>query len=86
MEGEGGRKYAIAALRHAIGRVATAASGNANNTLNREAYALAKFLREGLVTESEIRDCLMAGARARNIPVSEATATIDSGIRSRLRA
>lgn len=80
-DGDKARNYAVAALRHAISRVATAPSGQANDTLNRESYAMAKFL--GAISESEIRECLLAGARARAIPIREAMATIDSGIRSR---
>lgn len=79
--GDKARAYAVAALRNAIGRVAQAAPGAANDTLNAEAHSMAKFI--GAITESEIRDCLIAGARARNIPVREALATIESGIRSR---
>ena len=84
-DGDKARAYAVAALRHAIGRVATAPSGNANNTLNKEAFSMARFLRDGLISESEIRDCLIAASRARSIPLREAIATIESGLRSRLR-
>lgn len=80
-DGDKARNYAVAALRHAIARVATAPSGQANDTLNRESFAMARFL--GSITESEIRECLIAGARARAIPIKEALATIDSGLRSR---
>lgn len=82
-DGDNARRYAVSALRNAITRVATAPSGQANDTLNRETHAMAKFL--GAISESEIRDCMLAGARARAIPIREALATIDSGIRSRLR-
>ena len=84
-DGDKARTYAVAALRHAIARVATAPSGNANNTLNKEAFSMARFLRDGLVSEAEIRDCLIAASRARSIPIQEALATIESGLRSRLR-
>lgn len=85
-DGDKARNYATAALRNAISRVATAPSGQANDTLNRETYSLARFMRQGHITESEIRDCLLAGARARSIPIKEAIATIESGLRSRARA
>lgn len=85
-DGDKARTYAVAALRNAIARVATAPSGQGNDTLNREAYAMARFLRDGHLSEAEVRDCLIAGARARLIPIREAIATIDSGIRSRARA
>jgi hypothetical protein len=83
-DGDKARRYAVAALRRAIGRVATAPAGSANDTLNRESFSLAKFL--GVVSEAEIRECLLAGARARAIPIREALATINSGLRSRVRA
>lgn len=82
-DGDKARTYAVAALRSAVATVATAPSGQSNDTLNREAYSLARFLRAGALSESEIRDCLVAGARARAIPIKEALATIASGIRSR---
>lgn len=82
-DGDKARNYAVAALKNAISRVATAPSGCANDTLNAEAYAMARFL--GIITESEIRECLIAGARARAIPIREAMATIESGLRSRGR-
>lgn len=82
-DGDKARTYAVAALRSAVAAVATAASGRSNDTLNREAYGLARFLDTGALSELEIRDCLIAGARARSIPIKEALATIDSGIRSR---
>lgn len=84
-KGEKARNYAIAALKSAIAKVATAPAGQANDLLNAETYSLARFLHEGHVTEGEIRDCMVAAARARSIPIREALATIDSGLRSRGR-
>lgn len=85
-DGDKARNYAVAALKNAITRVVTAPSGTANHTLNAESYSMARFLRDGHVTEGEIRECMIAAARARSIPIREALATIDSGIRSRCRA
>lgn len=77
------RRYATAALRHAIERVATAPSGQANDTLNRQAWSMTRFMADGTLTEAEVRDSLLAAARVRAIPVREAMATIDSGLRAR---
>lgn len=77
------RMLAIGWLKTSIERVATAGSGAANDTLNRETFRMARLISEGLLDETEVRDCMLAGARARSIPMREALATIESGIRSR---
>jgi len=77
------RSYAVAALHNATRRVAVANEGGRNNTLNRECWSVAKFLTQGDLTESEIRDCMIAAARAASIPIREACLTIDSAIRSK---
>lgn len=77
------RRYAVAAIRMAIQRVATAPGGQANDTLNREAWAMARFLADGSLSEPEILDGLLSGARVRGIPIREATATIHSGMKAR---
>lgn len=82
-DGPGRRAYAVAALHNATRRVATAMAGARNNTLNRECWSVSKFLTEGVLTEGEIRDCMIAGARAAGVPVREACLTIDSAIRSK---
>jgi Bifunctional DNA primase/polymerase, N-terminal len=77
------RNYAVAALHNATRRVAVASLGGRNNTLNRECWSVSKFLSEGTLSESEIRDCMIAAARAANISIREACLTIDSAIRSK---
>lgn len=77
------RNYAVAALHNATRRVATAQTGARNVTLNRECWSVSKFLSDGALTETEIRDCMIAAARAANVPIREACLTIDSAIRSR---
>lgn len=81
--GTAARNYAVAALHNATRRVAIANQGGRNNTLNRECWSVSKFLSDGALTESEIRDCMIAAARAANIPIREACLTIDSAIRSK---
>jgi hypothetical protein len=80
---EESRNYAIKALQSAIGVVVRAPPGQANDTLNRESYSLARFVRSGVITESELQECLVAAARARNIPLREAISTIGSGLKAR---
>ena len=79
------RNYAVAALHNATRRVAVAMMGARNVTLNRECWSVSKFMADGALTEHEIRDCMIAGARAANIPIREACLTIDSALRSRRR-
>jgi Bifunctional DNA primase/polymerase, N-terminal len=82
-EGSQKRNYAVAALHNATRRVATSNIGGRNNTLNKECWSVSKFLADGSLTESEIRDCMIAAARAADIPIREACLTIDSAIRSK---
>ena len=81
--GDKARNYAIAALRNEVIAVAAAAPSTANNTLNVAAFKLARFIDDGLLSTGEIRDSLLAGARARHIPTREAILTIDSGLKGR---
>lgn len=81
--GTASRNYAVAALHNATRRVAIANQGGRNNTLNRECWSVAKFLTDGTITESELRDCMIAASRAAGIPIREACLTIDSAIRSK---
>lgn len=77
------RNYAVAALHNATRRVAVSQEGSRNNTLNRECWSVSKFLKDGSLMESEIRDCMIAAARAANIPIRDACMTIDSAIRAK---
>lgn len=81
--GDARRNYAVAALHNATRRVASANVGGRNDTLNRECWSVSKFLIDGSLSESEVRDCMIAAARACNIPIREACLTIDSAIRSK---
>jgi hypothetical protein len=75
--------YACAALKSALARIATAPAGQANDTLNQEAYGMARFINEGTLSDGDVRDALMVAARHRAIPMREAMATINSGIKAR---
>lgn len=79
------RHYAVAALHNATRRVAITIEGGRNDTLNRECWSVAKFLKDGDLSESEVRDCMVAAARAAGLNIREACLTIDSAIRSKRR-
>jgi hypothetical protein len=81
--GSARRNYAVAVLHSAIRQVAAAPPGTANDTLNRKTWAVAKFTADGSLSDNEVRDCMMAAARARNIPPREACLTIDSALRAK---
>lgn len=78
------RNYAVGALRNAIRRVATAGKGGRNNALNAEAWSMARFVRDGALTASEVRDSLSAAARANGLAAEDGIRavlmTIDSGL------
>jgi hypothetical protein len=75
------RPYIIAALHNSIRRVAATPQGHRNNTLNNQTRSLAKLLGPEL-SEAEIRECMLAGARACALPMREAMATIESALKS----
>jgi hypothetical protein len=72
------RAYAVASLHNGIRRVAAG-----RRALRSECWSLTRFMSDGSLTEEEIRDCMIAAARAANIPIREACLTIDSAIRSK---
>ena len=72
-------------LRRALDNISSAPSGQANDTLNREAFAVARFVAAGKITEAEAEKGIYAAARARNIPDREARDTIRSAFRSGMR-
>jgi hypothetical protein len=86
LTGDDARNYAVAALRNATGRAAVAGSGGRNSTLNREAFAMARFVRDGSLMESEVRECMMAAARANGLTdedgIRQTVLTIESALRS----
>lgn len=85
--GDQARTYAVGALRNAVRRVALLGKGGRNNALNAEAWSMARFVTEGALTESEVREALAAAARANGLTVEEGIRavilTIDSGLKSR---
>jgi len=74
--------YAIAALRSAVIRVATAPYGCINDTLNRECWSLVRFVRQGQLNEQWVKDDLLVAARTAGETEPRALATISSALRS----
>lgn len=73
-------RYAQAALKSAYEHVSAAAEGTRNNTLNDETFALAAFIRDGLLSRAEVEQVMEAAARACGLPDSEARRTIASAL------
>jgi len=69
-------------LRRAVDAVLDASSGAANDTLNRQAFAVARHVGAGTLSEHEAIEALYAASRHRSIPHHEASATIRSAFRA----
>lgn len=80
--GDAARHYALAALRHAVERVAGAGEGTRNDRLNEECFTLARFVREGALGAPEVADALAIAARHAGLTPREAAATLASGLRA----
>lgn len=80
-----GGGYARAALISAIGRVERAADGERNVTLNREAYAIARFVGAGDLDAQLVADAMIDAGRAAGLPTREAERTVESALSARLR-
>ncbi|MFI5492866.1 bifunctional DNA primase/polymerase [Actinoplanes sp. NPDC051859] len=79
-------RYAAAALEAATHRVAYAAVGTRNDTLNRAAFALGRLVRAGLLDAATVtRELRAAGAWA-GLGRAETTRTIRSGLDAGWRA
>ncbi len=75
------RRYALAALRNAVDRVASAGDGMRNATLNAECFALSRFI-PGILTPSEVADALAVAARHAGLTTRETIATLTSALRA----
>ena len=78
---------AMTAVLSAVQAVSGAADGDANNTLNAQAFRLGRgWCQRGLLSSSDAESALMSAAMQRRIPVPEARATIQSGLKGGMRA
>lgn len=82
---EGRRRYAMAALRRAADRAATASQGTRNSTLNSETFALMKFQAEGVLHESEIANAMAYAGRQAGLLTPEIQATLTSALAAGVR-
>lgn len=78
------RRYAEKALRDECDLVAFAVEGTRNDTLNRAAFSVARFVNEGILTADEVADELTAAARAAGLPENEIRTTLASAARASL--
>jgi len=78
------RRYALAALGHAVKRVAGTREGGRNDVLNREAYSLTRFMPDHLAP-SEIADSLAVAARHIGLSGREVALTLASALRAGMR-
>lgn len=70
-------RYAFAALRNAVARVATSGIGNRHATVMAEARQLARFVDANLLTASEVRSAITSAAEQAGKPRDEITALLD---------
>ena len=73
-------RYPLGALKGEAGRVASAANGTRNETLNKAALKLGKYIGAGRLDRGEVEAALMSAATSAGLPENEARATIQSGI------
>jgi hypothetical protein len=78
------RRYAIAALRNAVQRVATAPQGARNCTLNAQAFALRRFVAIGSLGVSEIAYAMATAAEQVGLDRIEIRSTLSSALRVRV--
>lgn len=74
--------YALAALQQEVERVATAANGSRNHTLNRATFSLAQLVAGGALTEQTVREHLTSAAQTCGLDLDEINATLNSGLRA----
>jgi putative DNA primase/helicase len=78
-----GSRYAETALRNEVDAVRSATVGARNDSLNRSAYSLARFIESGELRASDVAHALVYAARAAGLSEQEARRTVASGISGR---
>jgi hypothetical protein len=76
-------EYVRAAIRDELQAVRTAAEGTRNSTLNRSAFALARFAASGQVREADLETLLVQAATESGLDETEARRTVRSALGSR---
>jgi Bifunctional DNA primase/polymerase, N-terminal len=72
--------YALAALRRETAQVENSQPGRRNDTLNRAAFSLGRFIADGLLDRSQVESQLSRAAQAAGLSGAETERTVDSGI------
>jgi len=80
--GSRAERYAFAALRHAVERVALAPTGCRNETLNVECFTVSRFIAAGVLDAQQVADGLAAAALSAGLSEREIVATIASALRA----
>lgn len=75
-------KYGIAALEDEARKVATAAAGGRNDTLNRAVFAMAQLIAAGHLDTELVHTTLRSAGRAAGLDEREIDATLASGYRA----
>ena len=78
--------WAASVFREAVDAVQMAAEGTLNDTLNREAFRLGRIVALGALSESHVREALLAAATRAGHPERGAARTIESGLGAGMRA
>lgn len=73
---------ALAAAGNGLAEIAMAEPGERDNTLNRVAFGLAKFVYAGLLDEEVLREALLARAEESGLGRYESVATIESAFKA----
>jgi hypothetical protein len=81
----GRRRYALAALRRAAHRVATAPQGQRNDILNTETFSLTRFLAEGTLDATELATAMAYAGRQAGLLPPEVKATLASALAAGMR-
>jgi hypothetical protein len=78
----GGSRYGLAALRREVADVRAAPVGDRNNRLNRAAFSLGMLTAGGELDPTHVEAELLAAAADLGLPVTEAAASVRSGLRA----
>jgi hypothetical protein len=78
-----GNGYANAALRRGVEAVERAAPGSRNDTLNREAFSVARFVLNRAIGLQTIVDAFAAAGIRAGLPAKEVASTLHSAFRAR---
>jgi hypothetical protein len=76
-------KYVRAAIRDELQAVRSAAEGTRNSTLNKSAFALARFAASGQVRQGDLETLLLGAALEAGLDEAEARGTIRSALEAR---